>query len=314
MTVRSISFSALAASCLLTLGCTTTPDIDIIVHEAPKGAVYLERNPDRSFHASHPARIDQALIARALQGVIARDESTAVQSVLSKAPAALRAFTDEDVRFIVPHITGALAQAAPDQRVGFRVRNYPATLSYATRGGAGVGSSEPPLAASSLLETTSGHLLLSKGGTLYLTVSQYRKRAERADTINMANRRLPDASGQGDKVLAFVPEAALKTDHGKKRGLFGATTDTTFVIDYERLAALPLGDASPSTGTVTAGQPQTPVTGGTKSQGQPTETSDRDLQQIRTDLNKKNEEIDALKKEMESIRREMKQPAMKPHE
>ena len=37
-------------------------------------------------------------------------------------------------------------------------------------------------------------------------------------------------------------------------------------------------------------------------------------QQLMTDLNKKNEEIDALKKEMESIRREMKQPASKPRE
>jgi hypothetical protein len=93
MTARSSSLSALAASYSLTLGCATTPDIDIIVHEVPKGAVYLERDPDRSFHASHPAMVDQALIARALQGVIARDESTAVQSVLSKTPAALRAFT-----------------------------------------------------------------------------------------------------------------------------------------------------------------------------------------------------------------------------
>ena len=314
MTLRAISLSALAISYLLTVGCATTPDVDIVIHDAPKGSVFLERIPDRSLTAAHPARLDAELIGQVLRGVVARDESTTVQTVLSKIPAALQAFTEEDIRFIAPYISSALAQAAPDQQVGFRVHNYPATLSYATRGGAGVGSSEPPLAASSLLETTSGHLLVSKGSTLYLTVSLYRKRPERADTINMANRRLPDASGQGGKVLAFVPETALKPDHGKKHGLFGTTPDTTFVIDYDVLASLPRADDAPPTNHATAGQPRTSATGGTKDKGQPAAADDRDLQQIRTDLNKKNEEIDALKKEMESIRREMKQPASNPRE
>lgn len=307
----SLSTSALAALCLFTLGCATNPDIDIMVHEAPRGAVYLERIPDRSFAASHPAVLDPELIVRALQGVIARDKSTTVQTVFSRAPAALRAFSDEDIRFIAPYISGALAQAATDQQVGFRIHNYPATLSYAVRGGAGVGSSEPPLAESSLLETTSGHLLVSDG-TLHLTVSQYRKRAERADTINMANRRLPDSSGQGDKVLAFVPEAALKPDHQKKRGLFSAASDSTFVIDYGALAKLPRADGASTPAPAIVEQPPTSSEGEAKDTGRPIEASDRDLQQIRTDLNKKNEEIDALKKEMESIRREMKQPALKP--
>jgi hypothetical protein len=169
------------------------------------------------------------------------------------------------------------------------------------------------LAESSLLETTSGHLLVSDG-TLHLTVSRYRKRAERADTINMANRRLPDASGQGDTILAFVPEAALKPDHQKKWGLFSAALDTTFVIDYGALAKLPRTDGSSAPTPAIVGQPPTSPAGGAKDTERQTEASDRDLQQIRSDLNKKNEEIDALKKEMESIRREMKQPALKPQE
>jgi hypothetical protein len=313
MTPRSIFLSTLVTSCLLSLGCATTPDIDFMIHEAQKGAVFLERIPDRSFQAAHPARLDADLITRALQGVIARDESTTMQKVFAKTPPGLRAFSDEDIRFIAPYISSALAQAAPDQQVGFRVHNYPATLSYATRGGAGVGSSDPPLTESTLLETTSGHLLVSDG-SLRLTVSGYRKRPERADTINMANRRLPDASGQGDKVLAFVPEATLRPDLRKKRGLFGATPETTFVIDYEMLATLPRGDASAAAGPATDGQPRPTVTGEAEDREEPTEASNQDLQQIRTDLDKKNEEIDALKKEMESIRQEMRQPASKPRE
>lgn len=313
MTPRSIPVATLVVSCLLTFGCATTSDIDFMIHEAPKGAVYLERNPDRSFQAAHPIRLDAELITRALQGVIAREESTTMQRVFAKTPPGQRAFSDEDIRFIAPYISSALAQAAPDQQVGFRVHNYPATLSYASRGGAGVGSSEPPLAESTLLETTSGHLLVTDGA-LRLTVSRYRKRAERADSINMANRRVPDTSGLGDKVLAFVPDAALKPNHQKKHRLFGATPDTTFVIDYEMLATLPGTDGSAAAGSATAGGPASDRAGELKDQRQPTADDEQELQQIRTDLNKKNEEIDALKKEVESIRQELKQPASRPRE
>lgn len=313
MTPRSLFLSTSAVSFLFVLGCAASPDIDIVVHEAPKGSVFLERIRDHSMTVTHPARLDAELIGQALRGVVARDKSTTVQTVFSKTPAALQAFSEEDIRFVAPYISSALAQAASDQQVGFRVHNYPATLSHATRGGAGVGSSEPPLSESNLLETTSGHLLVSDD-TLHLTVSHYRKRAERADTINMANRRLPDPSGTGDKVLSFMPEAALKPDNQKRRGWFGSTPDTTFVIDYTVLATMPHPDGSVTTGPATAGQPRTTLPEEAKEKGQPTEVNDRELQQIRTDLDKKNEEIDALKKEMESIRREMKQPATKPQE
>ncbi|MEX5212603.1 MAG: hypothetical protein NW703_00405 [Nitrospiraceae bacterium] len=313
MTPRSIIPSTLVTSCLLWLGCATTPDIDFMIHEAPKGAVYLERNPDRSFQAAHPVRIDPELITRALQGVIVRDESTTMQKVFRKISPGLRAFSDDDIRFLAPDISSALAQAAPDQQVGFRVHNYPATLSYAGRGGAEVGSSEPPLTESTLLETTSGHLSVSDG-SLRLTVSRYRKRAERADSINMANRRVPDSSGLGDKILAFVPDAALKPDHQKRHRLFGATPDTTFVIDYEMLATLSDTDGSAVDGTTTAGGSAPDRAGEPRTQGQPTAADEQELRQIRTDLNKKNEEIDALKKEVESIRQELKQPTSRPRD
>ena len=45
-----------------------------------------------------------------------------------------------------------------------------------------MGSSDPLLTNATLLETTSGHLL-AQDQWLYLTVREFRKRAEQADTI-----------------------------------------------------------------------------------------------------------------------------------
>lgn len=103
--------------------------------------------------------------------------------------------------------------------------------------------------------------------------------------------QLPDASEQGDTVLAFVPESALRPDLQKTHGLLGATSDTTFVIDCDMFATLPRTDGSAVARPAEDGRPQSPATGGDRDKGH----VEQDLQQLRTDLNRKKEEIDALK-------------------
>ena len=56
-------------------------------------------------------------------------------------------------------------------------------------------------------ETTSG-VIHAYGQSLYLTITEYRVRTESANTINMANRRLPDSSGLINHTVLFLPEAA----------------------------------------------------------------------------------------------------------
>jgi hypothetical protein len=161
-----------------------------------------------------------------------------------------------------------------------------------------VGSTDPLLANSSLLETTSGHLL-ARDQWLYLTVTEYRKRAEQPDAINMANRRLPDPSGQGDKELVFEPKEALKSNG--KGGFFSSAADTVFVIDYRQLAQLPA-----------AGEPHGSTTGKRPSEANlPSDAKEQDIKQIKEDMKKKDVEIENLKKEMEGIRRDMGKPGTK---
>ncbi len=275
-------------------GCTHGPEVDAIVHEAPRGSVQLERIPDRGLKAAHPITIEEGLLARALGGVRVSERKTTLQTAFSKTPATARAFSEEDIRFLAPLLAVALRQAAADQQVGFQVRRYPSDLSYSSRSGAGVGSSDPPLTNSSLLETTSGHLLV-KDQWLYLTVSEYQKRAEQPDTINMANRRLPDPSGQGDKELVFEPKQALKPN--ATSGFFGSSPDTVFVIDYRQLAQLPA-----------AAEPSAPATGKRPPEA---DAKEQDIKQIKEEMKKKDVEIENLKKEMEDIRRDMGKPATK---
>lgn len=289
--------SLLASGLALVSGCAHAPEVDTMVHEAPKGSVYLERIPDRGFKAAHPISIEEGVIARTLSGVMVTERKTALQTAFSNQPPTARAFSEDEISFLVPFLATALRQAAADQQVGFQVRSYPSGLSYASRSGAGVGSSDPLLANSSLLETTSGHLL-AQDRWLYLTVSQYRKRAEQPDTINMANRRLPDSTGQGDKDLVFQPTEVLKPNG--KSGFFGSSPETVFVIDYGRLAQLPV-----SAPTVPASEkrPSEPT-------AQP-DVKDQDIKEIKEQMKKKEVEMENLKKEMEDIRRDMGKPATK---
>jgi hypothetical protein len=284
----------IGASLALMHGCAHAPEIDSIVHEAPRGSVYLERIQDRGMTAAHPVTIDEGIIARMLSGVIVTDRKTTLQTAFSTPTTTARAFSEEDIRFLAPLLTIALRQAAVDQQVGFQVRRYPSDLSYASKSGAGVGSSDPLLTNSSLLETTSGHLL-AKDQWLYLTMSEFRKRAEQPDTINMANRRLPDSSGQGDKELVFEPKQALKS--AGKPGFFGSSPDTVFVIDYRQLAQLPA-----------VATPSPPAAG--KRAAEP-DAKEQDIKQIKEEMKKKDVEIDNLKKEMEDIRRDMGKPGTK---
>ena len=296
-TSQKLQQCLLVGGLALLSACAHAPEVDTIVHEAPMGSIYLERIPDRGFKAAHPVAIEEGVIARTLSGVRVTERKTTLQTAFSKDPPTARAFSEEDIRFLTPFLTAALRQAAMDQQVGFKVFSYPSGLSYPSKSGAGVGSSDPLLSNSSLLETTSGHLL-AQDRWLYLTVTEYKKRPEQPDTINMANRRLPESTGQADKELAFEPKEALKPN--SKPGFFGGSSDAVFVIDYQQLARMPVGEP--------------PVPASEKSPSEPNMqpgAKDQDIKQIKEDMKKKDAEIETLKKEMEDIRRDMGKPGTK---
>ena len=272
----------LFGGCVLALsGCATGPDVDETIKDSPRGSVYLERIADRSFRAAHPIRLDVVTIARILRGVHVRNDQSTLQTFFSGTPDALRAFSDEEVTFLTPLIAEGLRRAAPDQQVGFRIAQI-GLPGHAHNTGGGVGSSEPPLTLHPR-ESTTG-VIHAYGRSLYLTLTEYRLRAEPANTINMANRRLPDNTGLINHTVLFVPEAAKRPDSY----LDARSTDKTLVIDYELLAALPASTGSPPS------EPSPPPTAApptaTKERGEPA---------------KNESEIEALRKELQEIKRQL---------
>jgi len=279
---------ALLAGCLLgSSACITSPELDVTLHESDRGRVYLERMPDRSFQAAHPIKLSTETVTQVLRGVLVRNDQGFLQNLVAGKPEALRAFTEEDVAFLAPLIADGLMRAASDQQIGFTIKQTGAPV-YSERVGAAIGSSEPPLRLAPM-ESTGGSLY-AYGRSLYVTLAQYRHRAERPDTINLANRRLPDESGLANRTVLFVPETAKRPDSYRD----ARSTDSTLVIDYELLARLPAGTgssapsdaASPADSAGTA--VQAPIIKGNSPQKDP--------------------EVEALRKELEEIKRQLAEP------
>ena len=88
--------------------------------KVPQATVYYEEVADWSFEATHPARIDQAMIKQVLQGVYVSDRSSSHTSSADGGKP-MKVFSDEDVEHLAPLLAHALSQAQPEYVVAFRL-------------------------------------------------------------------------------------------------------------------------------------------------------------------------------------------------
>ena len=262
---------------LAVAACATGPELDLTIHESERGAVYVERLSDRSFHAAHPIALSADTMARVLRGVVVKDSRGFLAILAADKSEAVRAFGDEDVEYLAPLLVEGLTRAAPDQQVGFRVVQIGAPISPQS-GGVVFCLSSVRLPGDCLSEQpllTEGSLY-AYGRSLYLTLTEYRHRLERGETINKANPHISNPTGLANRTVSFVPESAKRPDSYRT----ARSTDATLVIDYDLLATMPAASYM----RPTAAQPPTPV------KGEPTQ---RD-----TDL-------DALRKELQDIKKKL---------
>ncbi|MBI4401320.1 MAG: hypothetical protein HY581_06795 [Nitrospirae bacterium] len=313
------SLLALSVACVIAAGCASSPRSEATVHESQRGSVYvsLDRVPDKSFQAAHPIKLPPDVIARALRGLYVLEETSAVQAVFATQVKPVRAFSDEQIQFLAPSVAAALAEAASDQRVEFRVV-YPVPAGLLPEGkGAAVGSSRP-YSPGPGLETTGG-TLYAYGLSLHLTLTKYRHRPERPDTINMPNRRLPDPTGLAQREVLFLPAEALRPETHQQTGFLGEPDLKTFVIDYELLAKLP--GAQPSavsspaaqpekrTGASERTQPSSPADSRATKLAEPRAATAEELQSMKELIIKKDVELEAMKEELRALRRQLEQQA-----
>lgn len=126
---RAVPFT-LFGLCLLVSACSSGAALTKI-GEGPLGTVSLERlsskgttarysGPVNSFQASHPAEVSAAQTAAFLAGLqLAGAEPNGNKDARGVYPL----FSHEETDFLAPLISKALAEAAPDQRVRFAVKD-----------------------------------------------------------------------------------------------------------------------------------------------------------------------------------------------
>ena len=180
--------------------CATGPELDVTIHESERGAVYVERVPDRSFHAAHPLTVSTDTMARVLRGVVIKENGGFLRNMIAGKPEAVRVFGDEKVAYLAPLLVEGLARAASDQQVGFRVGHTVAPT-----------------------ESTKGSLY-AYGKSLYLT----------APWLIPVSRYGAGGPTPAPTIL-FVPESAKRPDSYRD----ARSTDATLVIDYDLLATMP---------------------------------------------------------------------------
>lgn len=210
----------LAGITLALSACGTGPELDVTIHESERGAVYLERVSDRSFHAAHPIVISADTMARVLHGVVVKEKAGLLLKMLGAKPEPVRAFSDEEVEYLAPLLVEGLARAASDQQVGFRI-----------------GQTTAPT------ESAKGSLY-AYGQSLYLT----------APWLIPLSRYGAGGPSPAPMIL-FVPESAKRPDSYRD----ARSTDATLVIDYALVATMPavseMQPIVPQAQTPTTGEP-----------------------------------------------------------
>ena len=284
-----LALNLLILSCLA-IGCAG-PRTTIPVHEAPLGAVFLENVSDSSFQAAHPIKLSETTVADILRGIHTKEKS-GLLLLLGKALKStnlndIRTFSEDDIAFLAPHIAAALAQATPNQRVGFHIYSTP-QLSQSPK-------------VNQNRETTSGHLF-ADGLSLHFTLAQYRYYPGKKPTASQKEPRpLPDTDGLRDREVTFLPEAALRPDVYDRSSWMGKSEDRSLAIDYQLLArvlaAPPVAQSAP---VVTAPIPQQPQS--VPVQATPSGRSEADLQAFKEELKALQKKVDEQSAELQRLK------------
>ena len=230
--------------------CATGPELDLTIHESDRGAVYVERIPDRSFRASHPITLSVDTLARILRGVAVKEDRGLFGNIIIGRPGAVRAFRDEDIQFLAPLLAEGLTRAASDQQVGFRI----------------IRPGMNDLAKGSLY---------AYGQSLYLTVPWLTP----LSSTGAGSPTLPPT-------IFFTPESGKRPDSYRD----ARSTEMTLVIDYGLLDSLPIDSGAPPPGQaptgappIATGQTTAPVPAAQTIQS-PTRPSERDWDDMRKEL------------------------------
>ena len=289
--ILSLNLLILGCLGLMAGGCAgTRPTIPI--HEAPLGTVFLDHVSDNSFQASHPITLSETTVADILRGVHTK-EKTGLLLLLGKALKStnlndIRTFSEDDIAFLTPPIATALAQATPDQRVGFHIHSAPEI--------------SPSPKASQARETTSGYLF-ADGLSLHFVLTQYRYRpGQKSNAAQKEPRPLPDTDGLRDKEVTFLPEAAVRPDVYDRSSWIGKSEDRSLAIDYQLLARVLAAPSAPVTQPAPVVTAPAPPRQAIPPQAPPIEKQNADLQAFKEEMKALRKKVDEQETELQRLK------------
>lgn len=199
-------------------GCAGAPHPPTkIIYESGRNQVWLEKDPEVTTNG-HPANLSPEEIGTLLRGVRSWESRNFIHRLLSGEAEKTRAFRNEEITFLAPALSKALAQTSPDERVYFH-------LSHATEQGDE--------------ESTSGWLSIRQE-TLVLALSEVHDRHGPEPDISKYDRQMPNVPERSSAFdVTFEPEEYLiKVKSGGK--LFAPDQREELYIKYrEALSALP---------------------------------------------------------------------------
>jgi len=218
----------LALLCFAGTACSMTSQTEKILFEDPRGSVFLQTISDPSIQANHPIKLEPALLAQLLTGLVIHDEGLGREHVkglqymiAGGAATTYPLFSEDEVQFLAPPLAEGLRTATPNQSVEFRVvTTHEASNRF----------------QSPTTETTAGSLY-AYGRQLYVILSQYRYNPM------LTNMNLRDSSGREQTVdysglkyrtLRFTPRAAQRADSPDPPA-GGKPTDRFLAVDYQLL-------------------------------------------------------------------------------
>jgi hypothetical protein len=265
----------LSISCvILVLSSCSWKQIPVTtIHQDGRIDVFLETVSDTSFQAAHPIKLDEATVANVLRGVHTKEKTSMMlligKALMSTNLSEIRTFYDDDIGLLTPPITKALAQAAQNQRVGFRLYHSDFSGQAGTTG--------------ENRETTAGYLA-ADSLSLQITLTQYRYKPGKAESMQKMPRPLPDPDGLRDRDVIFVPEAALRPESRSDSGWFGGSGNRTFAVDYHLLAKWLAAPPRPGNVAPTAGAPAAQPIQPMPTMAAPTAVNDAELQTFKEEL------------------------------
>jgi hypothetical protein len=216
----------LALLCVAGTACSTTAPTGKILFEDPRGSVSLQSISNPLIQASHPIKLEPALLAQLLTGLRIRDEGIGphrrVVEGFAGQPSTYPLFSEDQIQFLAPLLAEGLRTATANQSIEYRV--------VTTREGSN-------RFQSTTTEITAGSLY-AYDRQLYVILSQFRYNPMRTNLdftdIPYRSQEPLDYSGLRYRTLQFTPKAALRDDDPSPPKM-EKSTDRFVAIDYQRL-------------------------------------------------------------------------------